>query len=341
MRTVVCHPGPQFSVHDVYVGWAEALASLGHKVIPFNLDERLTFYDAAFFNISEGKFRKAIPTDAAVELAVNGLYSTLYKTRPEMLLVVSSFLVPTELLDLARASGTRVVVIHTESPYEDTRQLEVAAHADLNLLNDPISIDRYRQVAPAQYIPHAYRPNFHCPGVAEPHLQSDLAFVGTGFESRIEFFEAMDLDGVDLLLGGNWQRLAEDSPLRKYVGHDIAECLDNVDGVRIYRSAKVGINLYRRETDDGDSYDGWAMGPREVEMAATGLFFLRDPRGEGDDLLPMLPRFDSPGEASDLVRWWAAHDELRADVARKAREAVADRTFVNNAARLLRLLDKE
>jgi hypothetical protein len=76
-------------------------------------------------------------------------------------------------------------------------------------------------------------------------------------------------------------------------------------------------------------------------MAAIGLPFLRDPRGEGDEVLPMLPRFDSPDEASELARWWAEHDGLRAEAARQAREAIADRTFANNAARLLQLLEKE
>jgi hypothetical protein len=53
----------------------------------------------------------------------------------------------------------------------------------------------------------------------------------------------------------------------------------------------------------------------------------------------MLPTFTSPEEASDLLRWWLAHEDEREVVARKAREAVVDRTFTNNAAGLLRLLD--
>jgi hypothetical protein len=339
MRFVVCHPGPAFSVHDVYVGWSEALAELGHQVVPFNLEDRLTFYSSAFFNVSEGTFRKALPQEQAIELAVNGLYATLYKTRPDVLLVVSAFLVPAELLDLARRSGTRVVLLHTEAPYEDTRQLAIAPHADLNLLNDPVSIDRYRAVAPSVYLPHAHRPRVHCPGPAEPDLAADLAFVGTGFESRIAFFEAMDLTGVDLLLAGHWQRLAEGSPLRKHVAHNIGECLDNVDAVRIYRSARMGLNLYRRETDDGDHAAGWAMSPREVEMAATGLPFVRESRGEGDALLPMLPRFASPGEAGEVVAWLLSHERERRRIANEARRAVADRTFVNHARRLLGLLE--
>jgi hypothetical protein len=83
------------------------------------------------------------------------------------------------------------------------------------------------------------------------------------------------------------------------------------------------------------------MGPRELELAACGAFFLRDPRGEGDELLPMLPRFESPAEASALLRWYLDHPDQRAELAAAARSAVQDRTFDTNAARLLRLMEKE
>jgi hypothetical protein len=81
------------------------------------------------------------------------------------------------------------------------------------------------------------------------------------------------------------------------------------------------------------------MGPREVEMAACGLFFLRDPRGEGDEVLPMLPTFATPEDAGEELRWWLAHDTERDRVAARALEAVADRTFTRNAQSLLRVLD--
>lgn len=106
----------------------------------------------------------------------------------------------------------------------------------------------------------------------------------------------------------------------------------------MYRSAKVGINLYRREQEIPGEAVGWAVGPREVEMAACGSFFLRDPRPEGDALFPSLPTFTSPGEASELLRWWLNHPDERADAAAKAREAILDRTFDQAAARLLRLI---
>lgn len=341
MRILAAHPGPNFSVHDCYVGWVEALRELGHHVAEFNLSERLTFYDAALLEVDDGQFRKALTGEQATNLAVNGLYAALYKTRPDVLFAVSAFFYPPELLDLARSYGTRIVVLHTESPYEDGRQLQVAEHADLNLLNDPTNLTAFERVAPTVYTPHSYRPVVHAVGPAVQQYRSEFAFVGTGYLSRIRFFEAMDLDGLDVLLAGNWTRLDEASPLRAYVPHDLEECLDNTQAVEVYRSTQVGLNLYRREAEAEHLAAGWAMGPREVEMAATGLFFLRDPRPEGDEILSMLPTFTTPEDAAEQVRWWLSKPDSRREVAGKAREAIADRTFTKQAERVLRLLDSK
>jgi hypothetical protein len=80
------------------------------------------------------------------------------------------------------------------------------------------------------------------------------------------------------------------------------------------------------------------MGPREVELAACGTFFFRDPRGEGDDLFPMLPFVESPEQFSKDLRWWLANDADRLAAADQARLAIADRTFARSANRLLELV---
>ena len=84
---------------------------------------------------------------------------------------------------------------------------------------------------------------------------------------------------------------------------------------------------------------GTPMGPREVELAACGSFFLREPRPEGDDLFPMLPTFTEPGDFGDQLRWWLSNEGPRLNAALAAQAAIADRTFTNTAARLLRLVD--
>ena len=338
MRILISHPGPGFSVADVYVGWVEALRAAGQQVLEFNLGDRLVFYDKAELCQDDGVYRKALTSEQAIEHAVNGLAAALYKTRPHVLLSVSTFWPDTRLFDMARHQGTRVVLLHTESPYEDERQLKLAPHADLNLLNDPMHLADFEALAPTVYAPHAYRPAVHCPGPTD-EAASDLAFVGTGYPSRVEFLESMDLDGLEVSLAGNWMNTPDDSPLRKYLVHDADWCFDNEDTVGLYRAAKTGLNLYRREAERPELSEGWAMGPREVEMAACGLFFLRDPRGEGDEVLWMLPTFDGPEDASEQLRWWLAHDSQREAAATQARAAVADRTFDNHAARLLRLLE--
>lgn len=340
MRVLLVHPGPGFSVHDVYTGWKEGLEAAGVQVATYNLHDRLTFYDRTYLHVADDLFRKALTADQAIDLSVNGLLSACYQYWPDLVIVVTGFLVKAEMLDLLRDRGHKVVLIHTEQPYETERELSLAAHADLNLLNDPVNIQQFREVAPSIYMPHAYRSHVHKPGPLDPEAASDFAFVGTGFKSRIEFFEAMNFDGVDVALAGNWQSLDEGSPLRKFVSHPIDQCCDNAEGVRLYQSSKAGLNLYRREIEDGGSDQGWAMGPREVEMAATGLFFLRDPRGEGDEVLPMLPTFTTPEDASDQLKWWLGKDGLREEAARQARAAVADRTFEKHAALLLQLLEE-
>jgi hypothetical protein len=166
---------------------------------------------------------------------------------------------------------------------------------------------------------------------------SDFCFVGTGFPSRVAFLEQVDWTGVDVALAGNWMRTRDDSPLRKFLAHDLDKCCDNVEAHELYAGTKVSANLYRTEAEAG-AVAGWAMGPREVELAASGTFFLRDPRPEGDGVLSMLPTFTSPGEFGEKLRWFLAHDEARERAAREARAAVAGRTFTANARRMLSLV---
>lgn len=349
MRWLLVHPGPEFSVHDVFAGWREALTDLGETVAAYNMNDRLRFYDSTFLDTGrtdeDGRpeFRKALTREQALQLAANGLLSACYQYWPDVILLVSAFFTPPSLLEIIRARPHTVVIHHTESPYQDGEQLERAALAHINLLNDPVNLPAYAELGPAEYMPHAYRPTVHYPGPGPAEMECDFVFSGTGYDSRIRFFEALDLDGLVVNLAGNWVQLADDSPLRKHLIHDPDECLDNDVTANLYRAAKAGINFYRQENSGGhlDTAPGWAMGPREVEQAACGLWFLRDPRGESDEVLPMLPTFDGPEDASEQLRWWLCHDQQREHAAATARSAVAGRTFEANAKTLLRMLGRQ
>lgn len=339
MRWLACEPGPSFSVADVHAGWTEALTAAGEHVVSYPLGAALSFYSQALLPAGEQQFRQAFDGETATALAADRLAGALYKVRPDVLLLTSGFFLEHQILRRARLDGVKVVLIATEQPYELTRELAIAEHCDAVILTDPTTLPDFQAVTAAWFQPHCYRPTLHTPGPVLPELAADLAFVGTGYPSRIAFLEQMDLGGLDVLLAGNWQALDDESDLLPFVAHAPDECMPNERTVDIYRSMKVGLNLYRREQEKPGDAVGWSMGPREVEQAACSAFFLRDPRPESDETFPMLPCFSTPQEAGELLRWWLDHPDQRADAAAKAREAIADRTFDAAAARLLRHLE--
>ena len=338
MRVMVVDPGVAFSPADVSNGWCRGLKAQGCEVFAFNLGDRLNFYTQSEF-VRDGERRKALSDEAAFRLALNSLYAEHYLFWPDITLIVSSFFVPNEVLDRLSSRGHTIVVHLTESPYEDDQQLKRATHADLLMLNDPTNIDEFLKFNPQTfYQPHCYDPLIHFRGPGLPEIASDFAFVGTGYPSRAEFFEtALKLGAFDelkVLLAGHWASLDEGSPLRDFVSHPIENCIDNTDTADVYRSTRVSANLYRRESNAEHLSDGWAMGPREVELAACGTFFITEARGENAEVLPFVPTFSGPEDFSEQLRYWLDREAQRDEITRRATAALADRTF-DNAARTL------
>jgi hypothetical protein len=360
MRFLMVHPGPDFSVADVLAGWYEALRELGVDVHVYNTNDRLLAH-SSYLQLErepDGKVRRdehglpvvkpAFDQEQAARLAIDGLYGTLYQYAPHVVMLVSAFFTRDETFRLMRDRRHKIVILHTEEPYQCDEQLLRARWADLNLINDPANIGLYEKLGmPVYYQHHCYRPGVHYPRTGPRNLEkaSDFCFIGTGFDSRIKFFEAMDFTGIDAMLAGNfWGKLPPDSPVAKHVAIELgsdADCVSNAETAQLYRNARISLNLYRRESEAAHADDvAFAMGPREVEMPQCGLFFLRDPRAEGDELFNnILPTFDGPDDASEQLRWWLANDRLREKRAEAARMATADRTFVNSARRLLKRLE--
>ena len=220
-------------MHDLYEGWTEALRGLGEQVWTFNLDRRLQFFDAALINDDgaaddEGHLliHKALTRPAAIEMATYEILKPAFLAWPDVVLLISGFWYDTLLLDAMRGRGMTVVLLHTETPYQTDEQLTRAAHADINLVNDPTGIELYREFGPAEYMPHSYRTSVHYPAPAGAAKKWDLSFVGTGFPSRVEFFEAMDLGGLDVNLAGPWLDLPPDSPLRDWAMFEHEACVE-------------------------------------------------------------------------------------------------------------------
>lgn len=337
MRILGCEPGPSFSVLDMHLGWMRALKNAGHDVQSVNLGDRLDSLAGSHVK-KKGRWVKTFPDIGVVKIVSKTFQGDVLEFAPDVVFLTSCFFVPMDTLDLFRNRGIKVVIAHSEAPYEQDAQVDRAQHADVNLVNDTVGLDLYPR---AVYQPHCYDPAVHYKRpIKSPDHVSDFCFVGTAYPSRIEFLEAVDWSGVDVCLAGNWNRLTKDSPLRKYVAHDIADCLDNDDAVDLYAATKVSANLYRTEAQRPALSEGWSMGPRELELAACGVPFVRDGRrtGEADEVLSMLPTFTTPQEFGDELRGLLASDLQRDLIVDAAYDAIKDRTFDAAAARLLTLL---
>ncbi len=364
-RILLVHPGPDFSVADVHRGWEKALRKSGHTVMTYNTNDRLTYHghermprhgEPKCEQCGEVPTRPALDADGIMQMAVKGLYETCFVFWPEVIFFVSAFYITAPMLQVLRTRRMKIVMLHTESPYQDDEQMLRGQFADLNLVNDPANLAAWRELdVPAAYMPHAYDPDIHYPA-ARREYDCDFTFVGTLFRSRAEFFSRMDFTGLNVSFGGSgWDLANRDYPelitkvmdrdngyrLVDYLGHPLDHCVDNDETADHYRTAKAGINFYRRESEDGHAGKGWAMGPREVEMAACGLFFLRDPRPESDEVFgSVLPAFDGPEHASELLREWVARDQDRERLAHLAYTSIAARTFDNNARAALALMEE-
>lgn len=353
-RILVVHPGPDFSVADVHNGWIKSLKRMGHQVMVYNTNDRLIFYGKALFE-DDGQeacehdkisVHQAMPEPEAIsQMATKGLFETCFLFWPDVVFFISAFFQKAATFQVLRERNMKIVMLHTESPYQDDEQMLRGQFADLNLLNDPINIAAWREMdIPAHYMPHSYDPEVHHLDHLQYKKESDFTFVGTAFVSRQKFFHEMQLGGLEVTFGGNgWEHvLPEYEDILQYLGHPPGHCVDNTETARVYRLSKTGINFYRREGEEKHFGEGWAMGPREVEMAACGLFFLRDPRGESDDVfggnpalgLPeVLPTFDGPGDASEKIKWWVQNESKRKRQAQLAYERVLDRTFDAHCAK--------
>lgn len=364
-RILLVHPGPDFSVADVYRGWHKALNKAGHTVMEYNTNDRLTYYGHSRMPdpgaspcqaCGQVPTHKALDNEGIMRFSVDGLYDSLYKFWPDVVFFISAFYITAPMLQVIRTRRHKIVMLHTESPYQDDEQMIRGQFADLNLLNDPVNLDAWDELEiPVAYMPHAYDPDFHYPA-ARRSYDCDFTFIGTLFKSRAEFFSQMDFTGLEVSLGGSgWDLAMHDYPevvttvmdrnkghrLVDYLGHPLDHCVPNDETADHYRTARSSINFYRRESEAAHAGRGWAMGPREIEMAACGLFFLRDPRPESDEVFGhILPSFRSPEEASDMLRFWVKNDSARETAAKAAYERIAARTFDNNTRAALALMEE-
>jgi spore maturation protein CgeB len=239
-----------------------------------------------------------------------------------------------------------VGLLLTESPYDDDRQCNVAALADVVWTNERTSIGALRQVQPRTlYLPHAWQHGIHRPRAlfdARYVPRHDVVFVGTGFPERREWLTAVNWHGIDLALYGSWREVIDRAdPLWRYVKRG-GTPIPNGFAAELYRSAKIGLNFFRQSMGWGDDAKrcttAESLNPRSYELAACGAFQICDARPEVTEVFrDLVPTFDwrQPKTLGPLVRRWLKDDAGRAAVAAQLPGSVAAHSWDARAAQML------
>ena len=280
MRWLIVHPGPNFSVLMLPTAGLKPSANLVSRS-PYSIltigspSTTACSWTPASLN-DEGQ--PARPQSLhprpghrpRILRAPVRLLPALARRRPRRLRVLHPVAAPRQ--SSAPAPQTRPPG-HTECPYQDDEQLERAAHADLNLLNDPVSLDgvpgarRPRRVRAARLpavraqsrpgsILDRQRPGVRRHRVHVPHrvLRAD----GTGRPGRAARRELAAPERPGLA--------AAQVP----VAHDIDECLDNEPTV-------PDLPTRRRPASTSTAAKPWRVTPRTGWRAGRGRS--RWPRG--------------------------------------------------------------
>ena len=117
MRWLLIHPGPEWSVADVFNGWSEALTGLGETVEEYPLDAALRFYNSALARTGKvlpcgcHETRQYLDRDQAARLALDPILAAANRFWPDVILFISGFFVQPWLLEILRARRHKIVML--------------------------------------------------------------------------------------------------------------------------------------------------------------------------------------------------------------------------------------
>jgi spore maturation protein CgeB len=344
---LLVHPGATFSTHDVWVGLRDGLTAQGCRVVSFRLDVNLDFM-ARVVDLAIAHEVLAAPVDP-FKMACRGLGDMAIHMEPDAVIVVSGGNLRAEaVITLRELAAQRkrpfpVAVYCTESPYFGEVEGRMARFYDVCFTNERSAVAFLADYCPrVAYLPHAYNPAIHTPGLAEPDKACDVFFVGTGFPERRALFDGVCWDGIAFTcLGYGWDGWeVGDTRAPQHV-------TPNEEVVRYYRAAAICLNHHRTTTtlEAGTHIPPGAavsLNPRAYEIAACGAFQLMDDsRAEASEIfgswMPTYRHGDS-GDLERAIRHWLARPALREEYAAAQRAAILPHSWTARAGDILNLL---
>jgi len=347
MKLLLVHPCATFSTADVFDGLYYGLIAHGTNVVQFRMDVAVGVEHKALHarwrmvKKSDPSAPRPNSADVFLEASHRAVLCAL-RNRVDAVVIVSAMYFHPDAIAMLRNANVPVTVLFTESPYDVEREMLVAKMADGCWTNERTSVAAFRDVNPnAGYLPHAWHPMKHTPGLRDGDEQwpaHDVVFVGSGFAERLAWFNAINWSGIDLGLYGTWDKTRLNHRLRSCVRHSN---VSNDVASALYRRSKVGLNLYRTSkgcTTRAQHHITHAesLSPRAYELAACGVFHVSEYRAEVKEVFgDLVPTFTSPSEAERLIRLALRDDARRARVSDALPACVAEASWVERAGVVL------
>ena len=350
MRVVLWWPGVDTSVNDVARGIGAGLVANGVEVVPFftavHLEAAHGVLMAAWRRAKKNGADTPKPTPVDLYYYANyGVLERVARYQPDWVVMVSGFMQHWNYIPYLQRMGARVAFVCTESPYDLASEVLIGQLADHVFTNERSITRVFEGLKPGRvtYLPHAWHPELHRPTGPAPEgtPAHDVVFVGTGFDERVDWLDAMDWTGLDFGLYGTWPTRMRRLPV---YSHWKGGNQPNAHVAALYRAAAVGLNLHRTSVrwgrKQGQVRYAESLNPRAYELAACGTFYVSDWRAEVDDVFQGdLPTAQTPAAMAALVQRAVREPSWRADVAARCRERVAAHSWTQRAAGMVAALE--
>lgn len=322
------------STRDVYEGLRAGLTQCGCDVVAYP-----TFAYACTMvePFSEKDPAKLPPHVSAMIWGAVGqmICGAVTLNKPDAVIVVSGWVMPRLVLEAIKAQGITTALYLTESPYQDEEQAthESFGGYDVVFCNERGSMEFMRAHHDnVVYLPHSFNPEIHKPTPGEPQ-DYDLFFCGTGFSERKDLIKAAPWGDCRVRLVGFWPGDNSDLP-----GVVQDSTIPNAQLPAVYGAVPLNLNIHRTTRTwlggaPDEEHIGFAesVGPRVLEVLASGGFLLTDYRAELDAMGlrdgEHLATFASAEELGIKAQWYLQHTAERRRIAEAGRSAVQGCTF--------------
>lgn len=340
MRILIAYPGPTHSTFDVAAGYEKALRNLGHVVYGYPYHKWLGFYGETLLHWEQFNEQYKMNRNDVVLHSSLHLVIAVLEFVPDVVVIVSGSALHKHAFDLMHRLSLPLVMLLTESPYEDELQSKIITQANIAhaFTNESMSVARLSETGvPITYLPHSFDPDVHKPTDVNGEYQSDVFFHGTLWPERSRLLKGLANLPFDLRVTG--LDLTEPA--------DGEHLIDNAELARWYSGAKICLNHHRtfktQLGDDIGSTEAISIGPRAYEIAACGAFQLCDGRRPELNAVfgASVPTYEDADDLKNKIVHYMANPKDRQDSAKLAQMRVQSCTFENRAREIVEPIFRE